>query len=100
MTLAQTSLLTWSDLNDPEPGGITEISRRRAVVVQFVRDNPGLTAHEIAAFMGHADPNAVRPRITEAEQMDPALVYYGPSRTDNVTGRAAYTVYPVPGRFA
>jgi hypothetical protein len=92
---AQTSLLAWADLTAPGPAGISKVQSRRAEVVQFIRDNPGLTAMEIAAYMGHADPNAVRPRITEAEQSDPPLVYYGPYRPDNVTGRPAYTVYPL-----
>jgi len=97
MTLAQTSLVTWADISTPPPRCKSYIENRQAEILEFIRDNPGLTAHEIAAFMGHGDPNAVRPRITEMERADPPLVYYGPDRPDGETGRPAYTIYPVLG---
>ena len=57
---------------------------RRAAILKAMGDDE-LTCHEIMAKLGFADPNAVRPRVTELMQL--GKVEACGKKTDPATGR-------------
>lgn len=93
--VSQVCLQAYNDLSKPGPSGISEKERRQAAIFEYILDNPGKTAMEIAMGMGFEDPNKVRPRITELAYHQPLpYVIYGEKRRCEVTDRLAHTVYP------
>lgn len=66
-----------------------------AEVAELVREHPGCTSAELAEKTG-ADRFALARRLPDAATLKKPLLYKGAPRACNVTGRAAFTWWPIP----
>ncbi len=77
--------------------GSWELGRLQAEALQMVREHPGSTTHELAAFCGLHDERILGRRLSELGAPGVGLVVVNGSRIDPMTGRRCQTWAPARG---